>query len=116
MERMALLRAWFMQATGKDIDSRVTLHMLGALHKGLTGKLSQEQHNLLGLPSRTPEETVTVIEAIRAEMARVGRWLATRYEFEYPHQLEAVIERVWKARKELDEIMLNTVHRELGGS
>jgi hypothetical protein len=35
LERMALLRAWYMQAVGKDIDSRVTLHMLGALHKGL---------------------------------------------------------------------------------
>ena len=69
LERMALLRAWYMQAVGKDIDSRVTLHMLGALHKGLDGKLTEQQHNILGLPSRTPEETVTVIDAIRAEMA-----------------------------------------------
>ena len=38
LERMALLRAWYMQAVGKDIDARVTLHMLGALHKGLDGQ------------------------------------------------------------------------------
>ena len=97
---MALLRAWYMQAAGKDIDSRVTLHMLGALHKGLDGKLTEQQHNILGLPSRTPEETVTVIEAIRIEMARVGRWLAERHEFAYPHELEAVVQRVWNQQKE----------------
>jgi hypothetical protein len=99
LERMALLRAWYMQAVGKDIDSRVTLHMLGALHKGLDGKLTEHQHNILGLPSRTPEETVTVIDAIRAEMACVGRWLADRHEFAYPHELEDVVRRVWNEHK-----------------
>jgi hypothetical protein len=100
MERMPLLRAWYMQAVGKDIDSRPTLHMLGALHTGLAGKLTAEQHAILGLPSRTPEETVAVIEAIRAEMARVGRWLAERYDFAYPHELENVVRRVWNTHKE----------------
>jgi hypothetical protein len=100
MERMPLLRAWYMQAVGKDIDARPTLHMLGALHTGLAGKLTTEQHAILGLPSRTPEETVAVIEAIRDEMARVGRWLAERHEFAYPHDLEAVIRRVWHEHKE----------------
>lgn len=99
-ERMALLRAWYMQAVGEDIDARVTLHMLGALHRGLEGKLTEQQHNLLGLPSRTPEETVTVIETIRAEMAGVGRWLADRHEFAYPYELEAVVLRVWNEHKE----------------
>ena len=54
LERLALLRALYMQVTGNDIDSRVTLHMLGAMHKGLEGKLTGEQHTMLGLPSRTP--------------------------------------------------------------
>ena len=100
VERMALLRAWYMQAAGKDIDSRVTLHMLGILHKGLQGKLTEDQHAILGLPSRTPEETVTVIDAIRAEMARVGRWLADRHEFAYPHELEDVVRRSWSEHKQ----------------
>ena len=99
-ERMALLRAWYMQAVGKDIDSRPTLHMVGALHKGLEGKLSADQHTILGLPSRTPEETITVIEAIRAEMAYAGRWLADRYAFAYPHELEDVVWRVWNEHRE----------------
>jgi hypothetical protein len=100
LERMALLRAWYMQAVGKDIDSRVTLHMLGTLHQSLDGKLTADQHNILGLPSRTPEETVTVIDAIRAEMASVGRWLADRHEFAYPHELEDVVRRIWSKHKE----------------
>ena len=100
LERMALLRAWYMQAVGKDIDSRVTIHMLGAMHKGLDGKLSAHQHNILGLPSRTPDETVTVIDAIRAEMAYVGRCLADRHGFAYPHELEDVVRRIWDENKE----------------
>jgi hypothetical protein len=99
VERMALLRAWYMQAVGKDIDSRVTLHMLGTLHTGLVSKLTAQQHTLLGLPSRTPAETITVIDAIRAEMAHVGRWLAARHAFAYPHELETVVQRVWNEHK-----------------
>ena len=100
LERMALLRAWHMQAVGKDIDARATLHMLGALHKGLEGKLTERQHNILGLPSRTPEETAVAIEAIRTEMACAGRWLADKYEFAYPYELEDVVQRVWNEHKE----------------
>lgn len=105
LERMALLRAWYMQATGKDIDARPTLHMLGVLHQGLEGKLTEHQHTILGLPSRTPEETVTVIEAIRTEMARAGQWLADKHGFVYPHELEAVVRRSW------DEQMQSLIRR-----
>ena len=100
LERMYLLRAWFMQATGKEIDSRMTLHMIGALHKGLWGKLTGDQHNILGLPTRTPEETVNAIDAIRAEMVRVGHALAEQHAFDYPQTLEDVVQRLWKERKD----------------
>ena len=99
-ERLALLRAWHLQAVGMDIDSRATLHMLGALHKGLEGRLTAEQRSIVGLPSRTPGETVTAIEAIRVEMARVGRWLADRHGFAYPDELEGLVWRVWAEHKE----------------
>jgi len=71
-----------------------------ALHKGLDGKLTADQHNILGLPSRTPEETIKVIESIRAEMARVGRWLADRHKFAYPQELEDVVRRIWNENRE----------------
>lgn len=83
-----------MQAVGKDIHARATLHMLGALHKGLAGKLTLHQQHILGLPSRTPLETVAAIEAIRAEMAGVSRQLAETYQFTYPYELEEVVQRV----------------------
>lgn len=99
VERMALLRAWHLQAVGKEIDARVTIHMLGALHKGLAGKLSADQRNVLGLPTRNAEETVAAVDAVRAEMAQVGRVLAQRYDFVYPHELEAVVMRVWNEHR-----------------
>ncbi len=100
VERMALLRGWYMQATGKDIDARITIHVLGALHRGLDGQLTEQQHNILGMPSRTPEEAVKAIDAIRAEMATVGRCLADRHGFAYPYELEEVVMRVWNENKE----------------
>lgn len=99
LERMALLRALYMQIAGQDIDPRVTLHMLGAMHAGLDGKLTAQQHDILGMPSRTPGETVAVIEAVRAEMAQVGRWLADRHGFAYPYELEEVVRRTWSEHK-----------------
>ena len=99
-ERLSLLRAWYMQATGKDITARATLHMLGKLHKDLEGQLTEQRQKLLGLPSRTPEETTIAIEAIREEMSRVGRWLAEKYAFDYPQKLEDVVRQVWYERKE----------------
>lgn len=100
IERMALLRAWYMLLTGKDIDARPTLHMIGILHKGLGGRLTAEQQRITGLPSRTPEETVAAIEAIRAEMMRVGPELAERHAFDYPRELEAVVRRAWAANRQ----------------
>lgn len=99
LERMALLRAWYMQAVGKDIEARMSLHMLGALHKGLGDSLTAEQHHILGLPSHTPGETAVAIEAIRTEMATVGRTLAQKHSFAYPHDLEAVVLRTWNENK-----------------
>lgn len=100
LERLALLRALYMVQTGRDIDSRPTLHMLGAMHKGLEGRLTAQQHSMLGLPSTTPGETAAVIEAIRAEMAGAGRLLAARHGFAYPHELEEVVLRTWDEHKD----------------
>lgn len=99
VERMALLRAWFMEATGKDIEARMSLHMLGALHKGLAGRLSHEQEALVGMPTRTRVETMAAIEAVRTEMARVGRSLAQQHQVAYPHALEEVVHQAWAAKK-----------------
>lgn len=98
-ERVALLRAWHMDVVGKDIDARTTIHVLGAMHEGLGGRLTPHQQELLGSPSRTPEETIEAIEAIRAEMSRLGRSLADIHGFRYPHELEDVVLRTWNSNK-----------------
>ncbi|MEO0596018.1 MAG: hypothetical protein AAF126_07915 [Chloroflexota bacterium] len=98
-ERLALLRAYYVNVTGKDIVGRATLHMLGALHKGLEDKITEQQEAILGLPSRTPSETIIAIEAIRVEMAHIGRQLADKYAFAYPHVLEEVVQLYWNTFK-----------------
>lgn len=98
-ERLALLRAWHMQMVGKALYARASLHMLGAVHRGLAGKLTEQQRNILGMPSQTPQETAVAIEAIRSEMAQVGRWLAKKYAFTYPYELEEVVQQLWNANK-----------------
>jgi len=100
VERTALLRALFIEATGKDIDARMSLHMTGALHKGLADRLTPYQKEILGLPTITVQEAVAAIEAVRDEMVRVGRVLAQRHGFDYPADLEAVVRRLWGERKE----------------
>ncbi len=99
-ERVALLRAWYMERVGKDIDARVSIHMLGALHEGLENKLTIQQQALTGLPSRTPEETVLAIEAIRDEMSRVGQLLSKVHGFAYPQALEDVTLKAWSDNKQ----------------
>ncbi len=95
------LARWHPHSTvGKDIDFRVTIHVLGVIHKGLDGKLTAHRQEILGMPSRTPTETVSAIDAIRAEMADVGRYLADKYKFAYPYELEEVVRRIWDENKE----------------
>ncbi len=39
------------------------------------------------------------VEAIRAEMAAAGRVLAAGHRFDYPYDLEEVVQRTWQAHK-----------------
>lgn len=103
LERFALLRGWMMQLAGKDIGGRPTLHVLNKLHKELNGKLTRPQHDVLGMPSRNPTETVAAIEAIRAEMSQIGRSLAHTHQFDYPYELEEMVRKMWAEKK--DEII-----------
>ena len=100
-ERLALLRALYMEHMGDDIEARASIHMLGVLHKGLNSKLSAAQQTLLGLPTSTVEETVIAIESTRTEMSRIGRKLAKLYNFEYPDKLETIVFQNWNAGKNI---------------
>jgi hypothetical protein len=99
LERTALLRALYMEQTGKSMGAQFTLHVIGAMHKALADKLTERQLWALGAPTTQPTETVAAIEAIRTEMARIGRSLAEQYPFDYPFPLEEVVLRIWRDHK-----------------
>lgn len=99
VERETLLRAWTMVLAGKQIAGRLTIHALGVMKAELGGRLSAQQLALLGLPSTTPGETVAAIEAIREEMARVGRRLAAAHGFDYPNALEGAVREAWERER-----------------
>ena len=94
-ERLALLRAWFIQHNGMDIAGRHTIHLLAHIHRGLEATITAEKARLLGKPTGTIAETIAAIEDVRDEMSRAGRVLADRYGFEYPADLEGVVRNVW---------------------
>lgn len=99
LERTALLRALYTEATGKGMGAQFTLHVIGAMHNALAGSLSERQLWALGAPTTRPTETAAAIETIRAEMARIGRILAERHAFAYPFDLEEVVLRTWEQHK-----------------
>lgn len=99
LERTALLRALYMEQTGKGMGAQFTLHVIGAMHKALAGTLTERQLWALGAPTTQPSETAAAIETIRVEMARVGRVLADRHGFAYPLDLEEVVLRTWEQHK-----------------
>lgn len=103
MERMSLLRAWYMEVTGKDIVARMSIHMINKMYLGLDGELTTQQKQILGLPSTTAQEMIIAVEAIREEMARVGQVLSKRYKFQYPHDLEQVVLKAWDKNREIIE-------------
>jgi hypothetical protein len=42
---------------------------------------------------------VAAIDAVRAEMSRIGRGLAAEHGFAYPVELEQVVMRIWNGEK-----------------
>jgi hypothetical protein len=101
VERIALLRAYYMQVVGKEISPHPSLHMLGTLHRDIASELSAQQREILGLPTRTAHETMLAIEAVRKEMSQIGRSLAETCGFIYPSELEAVVWQFWQQHKPL---------------
>ena len=59
-----------------------------------------EVQRVLGMPTRTRPEILAAVDALHALVARVGRELAARHEFDYPAELEALVLESWEAFKE----------------
>lgn len=99
-QRLWALRVCYMHATGEDcLDlRRVTIHTLTPIVRAVQQAGPEVQH-ILGMPTRTRPEILAAIDALHALVARVGRELAARHEFDYPAELEALVLHYWEAFK-----------------
>ena len=109
------LRLAYMLATGQDCFDlrRATIHSLTPVARALKGGIGQEPparsespgreqqsgwrsaQQIIGPPVRTRDEIVAALEILHAEIARIGRELARRHDFQYPETLEAVVLGSW---------------------
>lgn len=88
-ERTMLLRLWALAATGSDPGARMmTIHGMTPYFREL---VRIRQMELLGAPGRDPVEMRATIEALRDEVARVGRMIENRWGIPYPHRLETLV-------------------------
>jgi hypothetical protein len=107
VNNLRLTQGWFLrlayiQATGQDCGDlrRSTIHSLTPVSRAIQEAPSGvEVVRVVGAPTRTRAELVAALDALHAQMARLGRELARTYEFEYPEQLEAVVLGSWEAFK-----------------
>ena len=95
-ERMSLLRALFIQQTGKDLDARPTIHALSAMITAISDN-GQGPWVELGSPVRSLHEAKIAIELIRDRMSAIGHALADKMGFAYPERLEAVVREAWES-------------------
>lgn len=100
-ERMALLRLWYVLATGEEAGPALFqgIHGLTALVRAVERLVGTEALGALGAPMRDRAEIEAVIERNREIVARVGRALAERYSFEYPVEIERTVLQSWKEFK-----------------
>ena len=97
-ERMTLLRLWYALATGEDTGPALFqgIHGLSALVRAVEGQAGTEALAAFGAPMRDREELYTAIERNRAIVARVGRELSARHGFDYPADIERMVQQTWE--------------------
>ena len=79
----------------------MTIHSLAPVARALQASLAgREALRVVGMPTRTRAEIVAAVDALHAQVGRVGRGLAERYEFLYPEALERVVQSGWKALRD----------------
>lgn len=97
MERLTLLRFWFIAATGHDYDSLRHKSIFGLTHvtRAVEKARGPDALKTLGAPLRDRTEIYQAIELLRDEVSEVGRHLAQQLEIEYPVALERTARREW---------------------
>jgi predicted nucleotidyltransferase len=95
--RCALLQLYHVLATGTDCGSplSMTIHSMSPAVTNVQTGIGPTALAMLGLPTRTTEELVASAMEIAREVARVGRLLSKKLDFDYPEQAERVVSDAW---------------------
>ena len=98
--RCALLQLYHILATGTDCGSplSMTIHSMSPAVKSVRAGIGSAALAMLGKPTRTAEELVASAMEIAREVARIGRLLAKKLDFDYPVQAERVVGEAWATR------------------
>jgi len=95
--RCSLLQLYHILATGKDCGDplRMTIHSMSPAVRSIQAGIGPLALAMLGKPARTPEELVDSAMQIAREVARIGRLLSTKLNFDYPAEAERVVAAAW---------------------
>jgi predicted nucleotidyltransferase len=95
--RCSLLQLYHILATGNDCGDplRMTIHSMSPAVRSIRAEIGPSALAMLGNPTRTPEELVDSAMQVAREIARIGRLLSKRLDFDYPDEAERVVCEVW---------------------
>jgi predicted nucleotidyltransferase len=95
--RCLLLQLYYILATGNDCGDplRMTIHSMSPAVRSIQAEIGPLALAMLGKPTRTVEELTDSAMQIAREVARVGRLLSTRLNFDYPTEAERVVADSW---------------------
>ncbi len=96
--RQELIRLWYVLVTGNDCGSlrEMTIHRLSSVVRAVREARGDNALALIGQPLRTRGEILEATAQLQQEVARVGRLLAERIDFDYPSDVEVVVLRGWQ--------------------
>ena len=95
-DRLAVLRLWYMAATGLDATSRPSIHTLTGMARAVGQTMGDRAMALLGADLSDRARLIAAVDALRDEVSTHGRALAARYDVEYPNVLEHTVRECWR--------------------
>jgi predicted nucleotidyltransferase len=95
-DRANLSRLWYAWLTGNDIgEGRPTIHGMSRVLRTVQDRLGDRALAVLGAGTSDRASLCRSIEESRDEVAKVGRELAAKLDFEYPEGLERAVRVGW---------------------
>jgi hypothetical protein len=76
----------------------MTIHSMSPAVKSVQAGIGPIALAMLGKPTRTAAELVASAMEIAREVARIGRLLSKKLEFDYPVRAEGVVGAAWATR------------------